>query len=29
MSNIQKAVQEAFGIIPEGLPNWRDRYDRM
>ena len=29
MSNIQKSVQEAFGIMPEGLPNWRDRYDRM
>ena len=29
MSNIQKAVQEAFGMMPEGLPNWRDRYDRM
>ena len=29
MNNIQKAVQEAFGMMPEGLPNWRDRFDRM
>ena len=27
--NVRKAVQEAFGMMPTGLPNWRDRYDRM
>ena len=29
MNNIEEAVQEAFGMMPKGLPNWRDRYDRM